>query len=84
MKTTLLTLSLLVSVLFANAQKSVTLKLKYLPGRNYLSSVQMKMDMQMDFEGDSASLDKIKSSGTKLIVICFQKYQLIWILNNQL
>ncbi|MCC8410926.1 hypothetical protein LJ707_18445 [Mucilaginibacter sp. UR6-1] len=69
MKSTFLTLSLIVSVLFANAQKSVLLKLKYLPSRNYLSNIQIKMNMQMDFEGDSASLDKIKSSGTKIPIV---------------
>ncbi len=69
MKTTFLTLSLLVSVLFANAQKSVVFKLKYLPGRNYLSNMQMKMNMKMDLDGDSASVAKAKGSGTDFPII---------------
>jgi hypothetical protein len=63
-----LLLIVLISISFTRiyAQQGFIFKIKYLPNRHYTTMMQMDMNMDMDFKGDSAILEKIKASGTKV------------------
>ncbi|GEM_PF-485873 len=66
-----LLLLILISTLFirVNAQQNFIFKIKYIPNRHYTTIMQMDMNMDMDFKGDSAILEKIKASGTKVPMV---------------
>jgi len=64
-----------VSILFfaavfsAKAQTEVLFKMKMLPDRTYASTMKMDMNMEMNYDGDAATMDKIKASGLKMPMI---------------
>ncbi|MDB5023106.1 MAG: hypothetical protein JWP78_861 [Mucilaginibacter sp.] len=45
------------------AQNGVVFKIKYLPGHNYQTSVNMSMKLNVNLNGDTAFISKLKSQG---------------------
>ena len=69
MKKLILVSVILLSFIVSKAQESVLFKIKYLPNNLYESTINTNMNMEMNFSGDSASLQKIKNKGIKLPMI---------------
>ena len=63
MKKPLIALLLLFTTIGLKAQQQVLFKLRYSPSRNYASMVKMNMDLEMNMDGDTATLNKMKKSG---------------------
>jgi hypothetical protein len=55
-------------IMQAKAQ-SVLFKIKYLPNHSYESTIAMNMNMEMNFDGDKETMDKIKASGLTLPLV---------------
>jgi len=56
-------LILLLFVFKAEAQKSVTFKMKYLPNHNYQAAVNMDIKCNITISGDEQVIEKLKSQG---------------------
>ncbi|OCX50549.1 hypothetical protein BEL04_22495 [Mucilaginibacter sp. PPCGB 2223] len=56
-------------VVQSKAQNAVLFKIKYLPSHTYSATTKMVMNMDMDYDADSATLKQIKASGAKLPVM---------------
>ncbi len=65
MKKFALLLLLCYAALYAKAQNAVLFKIKYLPSHTYKMAMKMDMGMDMSVSADSATMAKMKASGTK-------------------
>jgi hypothetical protein len=59
-------LILLLIVFKAEAQKSVTLKMRYMPGRKYQSSMALTGDVKVNMTGNEEMAEKLKAQGMTL------------------
>jgi len=57
---------LFIATIAAKAQKEVLFKIKYLPNHTYSSVTTMNMNIEMNYNGDSAAVNKLKASGMKM------------------
>lgn len=57
------------TIISVKAQTEVIFKMKMLPNRTYSSTMKMDMNMEMNYDGDAATMDKIKASGVKMPMI---------------
>jgi hypothetical protein len=60
---------LFAAIVSVKAQTEVLFKIKMLPNRTYSSTMKMDMNMEMNYDGDAATMDKIKASGVKMPII---------------
>lgn len=60
---------LFAAIVSVKAQTEVLFKMKMMPNRTYSSAMKMDMNMEMNYEGDTATMNKIKASGIKMPLI---------------